>query len=152
VYGSYKTRSDLDDQNQPIGKRAKMLELAAPPMGKHFTSADITNVRYMRFLADLIINHKYTDNVVNIADFDKFFSLASKNMLPVSETEPTNEKEDECEPRDLTRVKRIIPHKHPKVLALIYQDISPGVELSQATRVLDFSTPPAVRHLSVLEY
>lgn len=151
---TYKTRirSDTDEQDNATGKRAKLLELANPPLGKHFTSADTTNIRYLRFLADLIINHKYKDHILSLSDFDKFFSLANKNILPVEEIKPTYEKEDECEPHDLTKVKRIIPHKHPKIIANIYQDISPDVELSQATRVVDFSTPPAVRHLSVVEY
>lgn len=140
-------KSDDGEQDDPQGKRLLMLNQTVP--NSNLSDNDLTDIRYMRFLAELIINHKYKDDYLAEADFDDFFTLAKANMI-TAQLDTSINNDDQY--KDLTRVKRIVPHKHPKTVATIYVDLSPEVELSQATRALDFSTPPAVRHLSLLEF
>ncbi len=145
-------RSDLDEQSEQKDKRSKLLEINGQNPSTKFNSADHTNINYMKFLAELIINHKYTDKIISLADFESFFTKAKKYALPIQYDKPTKVDEDSCEPQDLTRVKRILPHKHPKPVATLYRDLSPGMELTQAAKMLDFRIPHQVRHLALTEY
>lgn len=146
-------RSDVDSESGKAGnKRSKMLKIDETGISDKFNSTDHTNINYMKFLAELIINHKYTDRIISLSDFVPFFNKAKKYALPLKYSKPTNVSSDECEPHDLTRVKRIIPHKHPKPIATLYRDLSPGMELTQAIKILDFGIPHEVRHLALTEY
>lgn len=143
-------RSDVDPDMKNSGdKRSKMLQIDETGIS-NLNSADHTNIGYMKFLAELIINHKYTDKVISQADFVPFFNMAKKSAIPIKYTKPTDR--GECEPSDLTRIKRVIPHKHPKHVATLYRDLSPGMELTQAAKMLDFRIPHQVRHLALTEY